>query len=168
MSAAPDPRARVEWLRTEILRHNHLYYVLDDPEIPDAEYDRLLRELHALEAAHPELLTPDSPTQRVGAEPRPELAEVQHSVPMISLDNAMNDAELCDFHQRLVAGLSPEHPLLYSAEPKFDGLAISLRYEAGLLVLAATRGDGNRGEDVTHNARTIANIPLRLLGEDIP
>jgi len=168
MSAPSDPHARADWLRGEILRHNRLYYVLDDPEIPDAEYDRLLRELHALEAAHPELLTPDSPTQRVGAEPRPGLAEVRHSVPMISLDNAMNDAELNDFHQRIVSALSPDAPLLYSAEPKFDGLAISLRYEAGLLVLAATRGDGSRGEDVTHNARTVPNIPLRLLGEDIP
>ena len=159
---------RIEALRAEIRHHNHRYYVLDDPEIPDAEYDRLFAELQRLEAEHPALITPDSPTQRVGAEPRPELGEVRHAVPMISLDNAMNDERLVEFHRRLTVALPEFDPVLYTAEPKFDGLAITLRYESGVLVLAATRGDGTRGEDVTHNARTIPNVPLRLLGEDWP
>ena len=159
---------RIEALRAEIRHHNHRYYVLDDPEIPDAEYDRLFAELHRLEAEHPALITPDSPTQRVGAEPRPELGEVRHSVPMISLDNAMNDERLVEFHRRLTVALPELDPVLYTAEPKFDGLAITLRYESGVLALAATRGDGTRGEDVTHNARTIPNVPLRLLGDDWP
>ena len=163
-----DIARRIEALRAEIRHHNHRYYVLDDPEIPDAEYDRLFAELQRLEAEHPELITPDSPTQRVGAEPRPELGEVRHAVPMISLDNAMNDERLVEFHRRLTVALPELDPMLYTAEPKFDGLAINLRYESGVLVLAATRGDGTRGEDVTHNARTIPNVPLRLLGEDWP
>jgi DNA ligase (NAD+) len=159
---------RIEALRAEIRHHNHRYYVLDDPEIPDAEYDRLFAELQRLEAEHPELITPDSPTQRVGAEPRPELGEVRHAVPMISLDNAMNDERLVEFHRRLTVALPELDPVLYIAEPKFDGLAINLRYDSGVLVLAATRGDGTRGEDVTHNARTIPNVPLRLLGDGWP
>jgi DNA ligase (NAD+) len=159
---------RIEALRAEIRHHNHRYYVLDDPEIPDAEYDRLFAELQHLEAEHPELITPDSPTQRVGAEPRPELGEVRHAVPMISLDNAMNDERLVEFHRRLTVALPELDPVLYTAEPKFDGLAINLRYDSGVLVLAATRGDGTRGEDVTHNARTIPNVPLRLLGDGWP
>ncbi|MBK1653511.1 NAD-dependent DNA ligase LigA [Allochromatium vinosum] len=159
---------RIEALRAEIRHHNHRYYVLDDPEIPDAEYDRLFAELQRLEAEHPALITPDSPTQRVGAEPRPELGEVRHSVPMISLDNAMDDERLVEFHRRLTIALPELDPVLYTAEPKFDGLAITLRYESGVLVLAATRGDGTRGEDVTHNARTIPNVPLRLLGDGWP
>lgn len=163
-----DIARRIEALRAEIRHHNHRYYVLDDPEIPDAEYDRLFAELQRLEAEHPELITPDSPTQRVGAEPRPELGEVRHAVPMISLDNAMNDERLVEFHRRLTVALPELDPMLYTAEPKFDGLAINLRYESGVLVLAATRGDGTRGEDVTHNARTIPNVPLRLLGDGWP
>jgi len=163
-----DIARRIEALRAEIRHHNHRYYVLDDPEIPDAEYDRLFAELQRLEAEHPELITPDSPTQRVGAEVRPDLSEVRHSVPMISLDNAMNDAQLVEFHRRITAALPELDPVPYTAEPKFDGLAISLRYESGVLVLAATRGDGTRGEDVTHNARVIPSVPLRLLGGDWP
>jgi DNA ligase (NAD+) len=165
---SPDIARRVEALRAEIRHHNHRYYVLDAPEIPDAEYDRLFAELQTLEHEHPELITPDSPTQRVGAEPRPELGEVRHSVPMISLDNAMSDERLAEFHQRIATARPDLDPVLYTAEPKLDGLAISLRYESGALVLAATRGDGTHGEDVTHNARTIPNVPLRLLGEDWP
>ncbi|MTW20141.1 NAD-dependent DNA ligase LigA [Allochromatium palmeri] len=164
----PEAVQRIEALRAEIRHHNHRYYVLDDPEIPDAEYDRLFAELQALEREYPELITPDSPTQRVGAEPRPELGEVRHAVPMISLDNAMSDERLVEFHRRITAALPELDPVLYTAEPKLDGLAISLRYESGTLVLAATRGDGTQGEDVTHNARTIPNVPLRLLGEDWP
>ncbi|MCK7582908.1 MAG: NAD-dependent DNA ligase LigA [Chromatiales bacterium] len=163
-----DIARRVEALRAEIRRHNHRYYVLDDPEIPDVEYDRIFAELQRLEAEHPELIAPDSPTQRVGAEPRPELGEVRHAVPMISLDNAMNDERLMEFHRRLTLAQPELDPVLYTAEPKFDGLAINLRYESGVLVLAATRGDGTRGEDVTHNARTIPNVPLRLLGDGWP
>lgn len=165
---SPDIARRIEALRAEIRHHNHRYYVLDDPEIPDVEYDRLFAELRRLEIEHPELITPDSPTQRVGAEPRPELGEVRHAVPMISLDNAMNDERLVEFHRRLTVALPELDPVLYTAEPKFDGLAINLRYESGVLVLAATRGDGTRGEDVTHNARTIPNVPLRLLGDGWP
>jgi len=168
VTASAEERLRAESLRARILYHNHRYYVLDDPEVPDAEYDRLVRELKGLESAHPDLVTPDSPTQRVGAAPRPEFREVRHAIPMISLDNAMSDEELADFHRRVLSGLSGGDAPLYVAEPKLDGLAISLRYERGVLVLAATRGDGTRGEDVTHTARTIPNIPLSLIGEDRP
>ncbi|MBK1716922.1 NAD-dependent DNA ligase LigA [Thiocystis violacea] len=161
-------RRRVETLRAEIQHHNYRYHVLDDPEVPDAEYDRLLRELQTLEAEHPDLVTPDSPTQRVGARPLPEFREVRHRVPMISLDNAMSDDELAGFHRRILSALQSEAPILYTAEPKLDGLALSLRYEHGRLVQAATRGDGSKGEDVTHNVRTIPNVPLSLLGADWP
>ncbi|EGV30647.1 DNA ligase [Thiorhodococcus drewsii AZ1] len=168
MTVSAEERLRAESLRARILYHNHRYYVLDDPEVPDAEYDRLVRELKGLESAHPDLVTSDSPTQRVGAAPRPEFREVRHAIPMISLDNAMSDEELADFHRRVLSGLSGGDAPLYVAEPKLDGLAISLRYERGVLVLAATRGDGTRGEDVTHTARTIPSIPLSLIGEDRP
>ncbi len=165
----PDEvRQRVAQLRAEIRYHDHRYYVLDDPEIPDAEYDRLFAELKALEAAYPELITADSPTQRVGGEPRPELGSVRHAIPMLSLDNAMDDPALAEFDRRIRTAFPALDPVLYTAEPKLDGLAVSLRYEQGVLVLAATRGDGTVGEDVTHNARTIPSIPLRLLGGDWP
>ncbi|WP_086013620.1 NAD-dependent DNA ligase LigA [Thiocystis violascens] len=163
-----DAHRRAESLRARIRYHNHRYYVLDDPEIPDAEYDRLIRELQALEAEYPALVTPDSPTQRVGGQPRPEFLAVRHRIPMISLDNAMSDAELLEFHQRLAKSFQDDAPILYLAEPKLDGLAVNLRYEQGILIQAATRGDGTTGEDVTQNARTIQTIPLRLLGEDWP
>ena len=162
-----DVEARVRDLREQINYHNYRYYVLDDPEIPDSEYDRLLRELQELEAAHPELVTPDSPTQRVGAEPLKEFAEVRHKIPMLSLGNAFSDGELADFDERVRKLLGVEQ-VAYSAEPKLDGLAISLRYEDGRLVQGATRGDGHRGEDVTSNVRTIGAIPLRLRGKDWP
>jgi len=160
-------KLRIETLRRAIEQHNYRYYVLDDPSIPDAEYDRLLRELRELEAAHPELISPDSPTQRVGATPLAAFAEVVHSVPMLSLDNAFSDAELEAFDRRLREHLEVDQ-IEYSAEPKLDGLAVSLRYENGVLARAATRGDGHRGEDITHNIRTINSIPLRLHGDEMP
>ena len=159
--------ARVRELREQIDYHNYRYYVLDDPEIPDSEYDRLMRELQELEAAHPELVTPDSPTQRVGAQPLKEFTEVRHAVPMLSLGNAFSDGEMADFDERVRKLLKVEQ-VEYSAEPKLDGLAISLRYENGILVQGATRGDGHRGEDVTSNVRTIGAIPLRLRGRGWP
>ncbi|NEX22216.1 NAD-dependent DNA ligase LigA [Thiorhodococcus mannitoliphagus] len=167
MTMSDEARARVETLRAEIRHHNYRYYVLDDPEVPDAEYDRLISELRDLEGAHPDLVTPDSPTQRVGAEPRSDLLEVRHRVPMISLDNAMSDEKLAEFHRRLQTAL-PEASLVYAAEPKLDGLAVNIRYESGVLVQAATRGDGTRGEDVSLNVRTIQTVPLRLMGDDWP
>ncbi len=159
---------RIQQLRDEIDRHNHLYYVLDDPQIPDSEYDRLLRELQGLEAEHPELITPDSPTQRVGAEPLKAFDQVQHRLPMLSLDNAFSEDEFAAFERRVQERLGIDGEILFCAEPKLDGLAVSLRYEAGVLVQAATRGDGSQGEDVTHNVRTIPSVPLRLLGKGWP
>jgi DNA ligase (NAD+) len=161
-------RDRVETLRSAIRHHNYRYYVLDDPEVPDAEYDRLMADLRALEAAHPELLTPDSPTQRVGDAPRPEFTQVRHHLPMMSLDNAMSDGDLSEFHRRVTSALGGGSEVLYTAEPKLDGLAVSLRYESGTLVQAATRGDGTTGEDITPNVRTITSVPLRLIGEGWP
>ncbi len=159
---------RVTQLRDEINHHNYRYYVLDAPIISDAEYDRLLRELQRLEAEHPELITPDSPTQRVGAKPLEFLGEVRHSVPMTSLDNAFDEAEVRDWDRRVRQGLETTDAVRYTAEPKFDGASLSLRYENGLLVRAGTRGDGTRGEDVTANVRTIKSVPLRLFGKDWP
>jgi DNA ligase (NAD+) len=161
-------RARAEALRSAIHHHNYRYYVLDDPEIPDATYDALIAELKALEAAYPSLVTPDSPTQRVGATPRAEFTEVRHRLPMLSLDNAMDDGALAEFHRRIVSALQPDGEVIYTAEPKLDGLAVSLRYEGGALFQAATRGDGTTGEDITANVRTVASVPLRLLGFDWP
>lgn len=159
--------ARIDALRREIAEHDYRYYVLDAPSIPDAEYDRLMRELLALEAQHPALVTADSPSQRVGGAPLAVFAQVTHAVPMLSLANAFDDGEVRDFDRR-VRELSGESVVDYHAEPKFDGLAISLLYRDGLLVQAATRGDGNTGEDVTGNVRTIAAIPLRLRGNPPP
>lgn len=159
---------RIARLRDEINHHNYRYYVLDAPLISDAEYDRLLRELQQLEAAHPELITPDSPTQRVGAKPLKEFGEVRHAIPMISLDNAFTDDDMHDWDRRVRQGLGISHAVDYTAEPKFDGASISLRYENGLLIQAGTRGDGTTGEDVTANVRTIKTVPLRLLGKSWP
>ena len=164
---ADTPAQRIDALRAELEQHNYRYYVLDDPSIPDAEYDRLMRELRELETAHPELVTPDSPTQRVGAEPLAAFAEVIHSVPMLSLDNAFSDEDVRQFDRRIREHLEVEQ-VEYSAEPKLDGLAVSLRYENGRLVRGATRGDGTRGEDISHNIRTIKAIPLHLRGSDPP
>lgn len=162
-----DARERAFELRRVLNEHNHRYYVLDEPTIPDAEYDRLMRELQALESAHPELLTADSPTQRVGAEPLAEFGEVQHTVPMLSLGNAFEEQEVYDFDRRIRERLEID-AVEYTAETKLDGLAISLRYEDGVLVRGATRGDGTRGEDVTQNVRTIKVVPLRLQGNNVP
>ncbi len=155
------PAARAEALRREIERHNQLYYVRDTPEITDAEYDRLFRELLDLESAHPELATPDSPTQRVGGAPLPEFAEVRHRAPMLSLANAFDEDEVRAFDRRVREALGAQ-AVEYAADPKFDGLAISLSYRKGIFVQGATRGDGTTGEDVTPNLRTVRSIPLRL------
>jgi DNA ligase (NAD+) len=159
--------ARIAHLRAELERHNRAYYVLDAPTIPDAEYDRLFRELQTLEAAHPELVTSDSPTQRVGGAPLAEFGQVTHEVPMLSLGNAFSAEEAAAFDRRCREALGQD-VIDYACEPKFDGLAISLLYEDGLFVRGATRGDGFSGEDVTQNLRTVRSIPLRLTGEAIP
>jgi DNA ligase (NAD+) len=161
MAAGRDVAARVARLRREIEEHNHNYYVLDRPTITDAAFDRLFRELQALEEAHPELASPDSPTQRVGATPLPEFASVAHGVPMLSLNNALSEAEAEAFDRRVREGLGLEE-VEYNCEPKFDGLAISLTYADGRFVRGATRGDGYTGEDVTANLRTVRSVPLRL------
>lgn len=168
----PSPAARAAELRAQLHHHAHRYYTLDEPEIPDAEYDRLFRELQAIEAAHPELLMPDSPTQRVGGAILKELLPVRHAVPMLSIrtetDTEATGAVAFDARVRRELKLSEaDPPVDYLAELKFDGLAMSLRYEQGVLVRAATRGDGETGEDVTHNVRTIGQIPLRLPA-DVP
>ncbi|MEN3293554.1 MAG: ligase [Burkholderiales bacterium] len=160
--AASDWPARAAWLRAELNRHSHAYYVLDNPTIPDAEYDKLFGELQVLEQDHPELASPDSPTQRVGGKPLPQFAQVRHSVPMLSLNNAFDEADIVGFDRRVKEGLQADAEVEYSTELKFDGLAISLRYEDGVLVQAATRGDGMTGENVTANVRTVKAIPLRL------
>ena len=160
-------KKRIEELRKQINHHNYLYYALDAPEIPDAEYDRLLRELQQLEQQYPELVTPDSPTQRVGAAPLETFSEVRHELPMLSLNNAFSDDEVFDFDRRVRERLGVEN-VEYHAEPKLDGLAISLLYEEGVLTRGATRGDGYRGEDVTQNVRTIRAIPLKLHGSGFP
>ncbi|MGA7979316.1 MAG: NAD-dependent DNA ligase LigA [Chromatiaceae bacterium] len=162
-----EPAARAESLRRAIDHHNYRYYVLDDPEIPDAEYDRLLRQLQELEAEHPELITPDSPTQRVGAQPLDVFAEVEHRLPMLSLENALSEEEMRAFDRRVRERLGRD-TATYVGEPKLDGLAISLIYERGVLRQGATRGDGRRGEDVTLQVRTIRSIPLRLQGGEWP
>ena len=162
-----DAASRIAELREQVRRHDYRYYVLDDPQISDARYDALLAELRDLEAAHPALVTPDSPTQRVGGTPSAAFGEVVHAVPMLSLDNAFSDADVVDFDRRVRERLDVE-TVDYCAEPKIDGLAISLRYEHGRLVQAATRGDGTRGEDVTANVRAIRSVPLALRGRRLP
>jgi len=152
---------RAAQLRAEINEHNRRYYALDDPSIPDAEYDALFRELQELEAQHPELLTPDSPTQRLGTAPLAKFEPVRHRVPMLSLNNAFEEEEVRAFDRRCREVLGVEE-IEYSAEPKFDGLAVSLRYENGVFVQGATRGDGATGENVTQNLRTVRNLPLQL------
>ena len=166
-----QPQERALWLHAQIANHNHAYYVLDAPHVSDAEYDALMRELQTLESLHPELITPESPTQRVGAAPLAAFGSVTHAVPMLSLGNAFESEEVQAFDKRITETLSAAGKLAagqrpeYFCELKLDGLAISLRYERGLLVQAATRGDGQTGEDVTANIRTIKSIPLRLKGE---
>ncbi len=162
-----EARREVESLREQILYHDYRYYVLDSPEIADAEYDRLMRRLRDLEAEFPELITPDSPTQRVGGEPLSSFQQVEHRLPLLSLDNAFTQEELQAFHQRVQRWLEGQ-PLAYVVEPKIDGVAVSLVYENGVFVRGATRGDGERGEDITENLRTIPSVPLRLRGENLP
>ena len=156
-----DPAAVIEQLREELHHHEYQYYVLDQPEITDAEYDDLIRRLQALETEHPELLTPDSPTQRVGGKPREGFIKVKHSSPMLSLDNALNEAELRDFDRR-VRELLGGAKYRYVTELKMDGLSMAAHYRSGKFVSAVTRGDGTTGEDVTENARTIRSLPLRV------
>ncbi|PIF21104.1 NAD-dependent DNA ligase LigA [Candidatus Pantoea floridensis] len=155
-------------LRTTLHHHEYLYHVMDTPEIPDAEYDRLMVQLRELESAHPELITPDSPTQRVGAAPLAAFEQVRHEVPMLSLDNTFDEAGFLAFNKRVQDRLKSSDDLTYCCELKLDGLAVSLLYEDGLLVRAATRGDGTTGENITANVRTIHAIPLRLHGDNIP
>jgi len=158
---------RLKKLREELNRHNYLYYFGAKPEISDREYDRLMAELIEMETAHPELVTPDSPSQRVGGQPIEGFATVEHAVPMMSIDNTYDEASVREFDERVRKGLGGERPS-YVLEPKVDGVSASLRYEDGVLVLAATRGDGRRGDDMTANARTIRSIPLRLTDREIP
>ena len=152
----------IEELREKIRYHNHRYYVLDDPEISDAQYDRLFRRLLELESHHPELVTPDSPTQRVGARPLETFSEVKHSLPMLSLENGFQDQDIIDFDMRIKRFLGNDISIDYTVEPKMDGLAVELVYEKGALTVASTRGDGFVGENVTANIRTILSIPLAL------
>lgn len=166
--ATPDIIKRVEELRSQIEDHNYHYYVLDDPRIPDAEYDRLFRELQQLEADYPELASDDSPTRRVGSSAETSFEEVVHRLPMLSLDNAFSEEELRDFDRRVCDRLDAESEIEYVCEPKLDGLAVSLHYENGSLTVAATRGDGYSGEDITANIRTIPSVPLKLRGDDVP
>ena len=170
---------RIGQLREQLREHNHRYYVLDEPEIADADYDQLLRELEGLEAENPEFVTADSPTQRVGAEPAKQFQSVAHAMPMLSLNNCFSEDELADFDQRARKGLgkglgksldtdTDSEAIEYTAEPKLDGAALNLSYRNGLLERGATRGDGSHGEDITGNARTIRNLPLKLRGKDYP
>jgi len=170
MIASATIRKHVEFLRQQIRYHNYRYHVLDDPELPDSEYDKLVRELEVLERDNPDIITADSPTQRVGAQPVTTFGTVTHKLPMLSLENAFSDQEVQDFNRRLAERLNvdPQSSVSYSAEPKLDGAAVSLVYEHGQLVRGATRGDGTRGEDITHNVRTIPAVPLSLLGKGFP
>ncbi len=169
----PEPERtvidRVETLRNRINHHNHRYYVLDDPEVSDAEYDRLFDELLSLETQYSQLITSDSPTQRVGAAPLDAFTTVRHSLPMLSLNKATSEAEFLDFHRRVLE-LSGEKvaKIKYTVEPKFDGLAVELVYREGAFILGSTRGDGIVGEDITQNLRTVKSLPLRLMGEQLP
>lgn len=163
-----NPVSEIAELSARLADYNYQYYVLDNPTVSDSEYDRSLRELQALEVANPNLVLATSPTQRVGGKAASQFAPITHVVPMLSLDNAFNEAEIAAFDQRVKSWLNTDVPISYAAEPKLDGLAISLRYEAGKLVQATTRGDGSVGEDVTANVRTIPQIPLQLRGDDFP
>ena len=168
MTSLAKIKQHIEQLRLTINEHNYRYYVLDDPSIPDADYDALMRELQQLEQDHPELISPNSPTQRVGALPSTAFSQVKHRVPMLSLDNVFDEVELRSFHDRIAGRLHDYQSLDFVCEPKFDGVAISLLYEDGVLTCGATRGDGGTGEDVTQNVRTIDTVPLQLIGENVP
>jgi DNA ligase (NAD+) len=160
-------------LKAQLNQHNYHYYVLDDPAVPDAEYDRLFCQLQDLEQKNPQLITSDSPTQRVGAAPLSKFKQIKHKLPMLSLSNAFNDEDLINFENRLIDRLEFDHKnddgvIQFVAEPKLDGVAVSLFYEEGVLLYGATRGDGMVGEDITHNVRTIKSIPLLLIGTNFP
>src|ERR687887_1926014 len=163
-----DVQKRLDELREQVNHHLYRYHVLDDPEISDAEYDRLFEELQALEEEHPDLITPDSPTQRVGAPPSERFQKVRHLSPMGSLEKVANDESLFKWADDVRKRLDSDEPVAYVIEPKIDGLAVSLTYEDGLLTRGATRGDGIEGEDVTVNLKTIKAIPLRMHGDDPP
>lgn len=168
MSDKTQANEQIVNLREQLNHHSYQYYVLDDSQIPDVEYDRLYRELQALEAQHPEQVTADSPTQRVGDKPLQGFVQVKHEIPMLSLDNVFNETELNEFNKRILQRLDREDEIVFAAEPKLDGLAVSLLYQKGLLVRAGTRGDGTTGEDITQNIRTIHSIPLKLFGSNVP
>jgi len=167
MTVPREARLRAAALREDIERHNHQYYALDTPLVSDAEYDVLFRELQALEQKYPELIAPESPTQRVGTDAQNQFAEVRHRAPMLSLSNAFDDEEVAGFDRRARENLGLDR-IEYAAEPKFDGLAINLTYIDGALATGATRGDGFVGEDVTLNLRTVRAIPLRLAASPAP
>ena len=154
---------KIKKIRDDLTFHNYCYYILDDPEISDAEYDRLMRELQSLEQQYPELITPDSPTQRVGATPLEAFETVAHTLPMLSLDNGFDEAEIREFDTRIKKLLSQGEKIEYVVEPKFDGLAVELVYEAGRFNVGSTRGDGTVGENITQNLKTVRTIPLRLI-----
>ncbi len=168
MTASYSVQQQIEALRQSLREHNYRYYVLDDPTVPDAEYDRLFQQLQALELQHPELVSADSPTQRVGAVPLSGFSQVRHELPMLSLDNAFDEADLRDFDRRVRERLDNPDAVVYACEPKLDGIAASLLYRHGVLERGATRGDGTTGEDITNNVRTIPSIPLKLLGQGWP
>ncbi|WP_288129479.1 NAD-dependent DNA ligase LigA [Microbulbifer sp.] len=163
-----EAQNRAHELHEILNRANYQYYVLDAPELPDVEYDRCLRELQQLEEEYPQLITPDSPTQRVGAEPLSAFSQVRHEMPMLSLDNAFSDEEMEDFDRRIRDRLNSKAPVEYACEPKLDGIAVSLLYRDGVLERAATRGDGTVGENITQNVRTIYSVPLKLLERSVP
>jgi DNA ligase (NAD+) len=166
MPVAIDPAVlkKVEELRIALHRHNYRYYVLNDPEISDAEYDRAMQELIKLETAHPDLASPDSPTCRVGAPPLSSFDTVEHSVPMLSLGNGFTDADIMDFDRRVKKNLDTVEEIVYTVEPKLYGVAVELVYENGRLVIASTRGDGVNGEVITPNVKTIRSVPLIVSG----
>ena len=165
--ATPAEQERLAQLKSQIRHHDYLYYVKDHPEISDGEYDRLFRELTDLERTYPELVTPDSPTQRVGASPLDELGKVQHERPMLSLDSLVNPDEVLAFDQRMKRELGTDH-IEYTVEPKFDGLSVEMVYDHGTFVRGSTRGDGQVGEDITINLRTIRSLPLQLQTGIVP
>lgn len=168
MTASTEVITQLEQLKAQLNHHNKQYYVLDTPEIPDAEYDRLFQSLVKIEQEYPQLVTPDSPTQRVGGAPLDSFSSITHRMPMLSLDNVFNVEELFAFDKRIRDRINLDGNLEYSCEPKFDGIAASLLYENGALVTAATRGDGAVGEDITQNMRTLGSVPLKITGENIP
>ncbi|MCB1693013.1 MAG: NAD-dependent DNA ligase LigA, partial [Pseudomonadales bacterium] len=168
MAVTRKIQQEVSSLREQINRHNYLYHALDTPEVSDAEFDRLFRRLREIESEHPELITDDSPTQRVGAAPLDAFSQVRHELPMLSLENAFSEEDLFDFDRRIKGRLGSDATIDYACEPKIDGVAVSLLYENGRLVRGATRGDGTTGEDITQNVRTIESVPLRLHGTGYP